>query len=645
MHIPDAMISPATCAVAGVAMAPAWWYSARRLRLDLDTRQAPFLAMASAFCFVLQMFNVPVIGGTTAHPVGSVMVAILLGPWAAIMAASVALLVQALFFGDGGVLAWGANSFTMALGMPLVGYAAYRAVAAGRCSARRRAVAAFVAGYLGANIAALLTAIILGIQPAVSHDAAGRALYFPFDLRVTVPALVIPHLAVVGLIEGAITAFALRFAHAGGLVGTEGSTDAGSRVNLKPGWVALALLVAMAPLGLLATGEAWGEWDQATLSKMAGYTPSMGARVEQQGWKGFNLLPDYNAERGPAAYIASGLAGGAVALLLGLGIAAAVGRRRGPPPDDGPTPPSGGGASGTGKLPEWLLTDQGSDDPPVAERRRGADFLERSLTGISGAAADTLRLEEWSRIAGPVQALDPRAKVIGLGVLLVGCACARSWASVAAMAALVVALSLLSGAPPLRIWARAGLGTVMFSAAGILPAAFSLDRTAPALLVLLHDPYLSITAHGLSYVALAGTRVLLCLVGVSVVVSCTRWQLLLRGLGALGAPRSLTVVLEMTYRYTAVILATLQEMLTARRSRTPGTTPAGRGRQYLGAVAAVLIWKSLQLTDDIHAAMVSRGWRGEFVTGERLRLAPMDWAWLAGVGGATAASLLLGAQT
>jgi cobalt/nickel transport system permease protein len=624
-------------------MAPAWWYSARRLRLDLDTRQAPFLAMASAFCFVLQMFNVPVIGGTTAHPVGAVMVAILLGPWAAIMAASVALLVQALFFGDGGVLAWGANSFTMAFAMPLVGYAAYRAIAAGRCSARRRAVAAFVSGYLGANMAALLTAILLGIQPAVSHDAAGRALYFPFDLRVTVPALMIPHLAVVGLIEGAITAFALRFAQAGGLVGDEGSTEAGSHVSLKPGWIALALLVALAPLGLLATGEAWGEWDQATLSKMAGYTPSMYARVEKHGWKGFNLLPDYNSGRGPGAYIASGLAGGAVALLLGLGMAVALKRRRALPPDGGPNPPTGGGPS-AGKLPDWLLADQGGDDPPAAERRRGADFVERSLTGISGAGADSLRLEEWSRLPGPIQALDPRAKVVGLGLVLVGCACAGSWASVAIMAALVAALSLLSGAPPLRIWARAGLGTAMFSAAGILPAAFSLDRGAPAMLVLLSDPYVSITAHGLSYVALATSRVLLCLVGVSVVVSCTRWQLLLRGLGALGAPRSLTVVLEMTYRYTAVILATLHEMLTARRSRTPGATPPGKGRQYLGAVAAVLIWKSLKLTDDIHAAMVSRGWRGDFVTGEKLRLAPADWAWLAGVGGVTTASLLLGTQ-
>ena len=67
------------------------------------------------------MFNVPVPDGTTAHAVGAVLVAVLLGPWAAVIAVSVALAIQALFFGDGGVLAFGANCFNMAVVMPLVG--------------------------------------------------------------------------------------------------------------------------------------------------------------------------------------------------------------------------------------------------------------------------------------------------------------------------------------------------------------------------------------------------------------------------------------------------------------------------------------------------------------------------------------------
>ena len=90
----------------------------------------PLLALGSAYCFLVMMFNVPIPDGTTAHAVGAVLVACLLGPWAAVIAVSIALLIQALFFGDGGVLAFGANTFNMAFVMPMVGYGVY--LAAGR---------------------------------------------------------------------------------------------------------------------------------------------------------------------------------------------------------------------------------------------------------------------------------------------------------------------------------------------------------------------------------------------------------------------------------------------------------------------------------------------------------------------------------
>ncbi len=72
------------------------------------------------------MFNLPAPGGTSAHAVGAVLIAILLGPWASCLAVSVALAMQALLFGDGGILAFGANAFCMAVVMPFVGYAVYK---------------------------------------------------------------------------------------------------------------------------------------------------------------------------------------------------------------------------------------------------------------------------------------------------------------------------------------------------------------------------------------------------------------------------------------------------------------------------------------------------------------------------------------
>ncbi|MBV8161371.1 MAG: cobalt transporter CbiM, partial [Acidimicrobiia bacterium] len=150
MHIPDGYLSPTTCATFYGASVPIWVTAGRRVRGVVKSRYVPLVAIGAAYCFVVMMFNVPIPDGTTAHAVGAVLVAVLLGPWAAVVAVSTALLIQAVFFGDGGVLALGANCFNMAIVMPFVGYGVYRLLA-GRTplTSRRRAVAAGVGGYLG----------------------------------------------------------------------------------------------------------------------------------------------------------------------------------------------------------------------------------------------------------------------------------------------------------------------------------------------------------------------------------------------------------------------------------------------------------------------------------------------------------------
>src|ERR1700738_1937072 len=129
MHIPDGVLSPSTSAVVGAAMLPLWTVAGRQVHKSLGTRQVPMLALGAAFCFSIMMFNIPALGGTTAHPVAGTLLAVLLGPWAALIGISVALAIQALFFADGGLLAYGANCFTMAFVLPFVGYSVYRLVA------------------------------------------------------------------------------------------------------------------------------------------------------------------------------------------------------------------------------------------------------------------------------------------------------------------------------------------------------------------------------------------------------------------------------------------------------------------------------------------------------------------------------------
>ena len=210
--MPDGYLGPQTYAAAYVAAAPFWAIASRKVSRTLRSRQVPYLALGAAFSFVIMMFNVPIPGGTTGHAVGAVLVAALLGPWAACIAVSVTLIVQALLFGDGGITAIGANCLNMAVIMPFVGYGVYRLIA-GRSGAesRRRWIGAAIGGYVGLNAAALAAAIEFGIQPLIAHDAAGHALYAPYPLGVAIAAMVIPHLLVFGFVEAAVTGLVVAY--------------------------------------------------------------------------------------------------------------------------------------------------------------------------------------------------------------------------------------------------------------------------------------------------------------------------------------------------------------------------------------------------------------------------------------------------
>jgi cobalt/nickel transport system permease protein len=91
MHIPDGYLSPQTCAVGYAVALPFWVTASRRVTKIVRNRSVPLLAVLSAICFLVMMFNVPIPDGTTAHAVGASLVAVLLGPWAAVIAVSVAL--------------------------------------------------------------------------------------------------------------------------------------------------------------------------------------------------------------------------------------------------------------------------------------------------------------------------------------------------------------------------------------------------------------------------------------------------------------------------------------------------------------------------------------------------------------------------
>lgn len=272
MHIPDGYLSPSTCALLYGASVPFWYAAVARVKRMLNTRLVPLLAVASAFCFVIMMFNIPLPGGTTGHAVGVGAAVVVLGPWASMLSLSIALLIQALFFGDGGITTLGANCFNMAIVGSLVAHLVYRVVAGRTVLTPRRTMAAAMAGYAAINASALLTACELGIQPLFFKDASGAPLYAPYSLHVAIPAMMIGHLTFAGLAEffvsGGVVAYLQRTSPS--LLEQSFSGRLGEDARLRPPrsgwrptgplWIRLALLMLFTPLGILAAGTAWGEW-------------------------------------------------------------------------------------------------------------------------------------------------------------------------------------------------------------------------------------------------------------------------------------------------------------------------------------------------------------------------------------------------
>ena len=157
MHIPDNYLSPATCAVMAAAMAPVWAKSIKKVKEEVSKTKMPLLGIGAAFSFLMMMFNVPLPGGTTGHAVGGTLLAILIGPYAACISISVALLIQALFFGDGGILAYGANAFNMAFVLPFLGYFIYKFIKDRIKTEKGEYIGIVLGSYIGINMAALFT--------------------------------------------------------------------------------------------------------------------------------------------------------------------------------------------------------------------------------------------------------------------------------------------------------------------------------------------------------------------------------------------------------------------------------------------------------------------------------------------------------
>ena len=192
MHIPDNFLSPPVWGTLDCVAAPAVALVSRRAQKSADTSQLPLLGVLGAFVFAAQMVNFPVGIGTSGHLVGGTLLACIIGPWAAALVMTSILVIQALVFQDGGVLALGANIINMALLGVLAGYLPARVLSRTRWSS--------FGVFLGGTCSVLVSGLLALSELMTSGIRMSSAM-------VQISLLVF---AVNALVEGAITLSALR---------------------------------------------------------------------------------------------------------------------------------------------------------------------------------------------------------------------------------------------------------------------------------------------------------------------------------------------------------------------------------------------------------------------------------------------------
>jgi len=195
MHIPDGFLDPKTALTAAAVSTVGVALAMPRVRQQLPPRKVPLLGLTAAFVFAAQMLNFPVGVGASGHLVGSTLVAVLLGPAAAIVVLTTVVLVQCFLFADGGVTALGANIFNLALLASCTGYATFRLVH--RCFRDARGL------IFGAAFGAWISIVLAAISCAGQLSLSGAVRW-----TTAFPALTTIHM-LIGLGEGLITALVL----------------------------------------------------------------------------------------------------------------------------------------------------------------------------------------------------------------------------------------------------------------------------------------------------------------------------------------------------------------------------------------------------------------------------------------------------
>jgi cobalt/nickel transport system permease protein len=269
-----------------------------------------------------------------------------------------------------------------------------------------------------------------------------------------------------------------------------------------------------------------------------------------------------------------------------------------------------------------------------------AAFLDKTLRAVAHVAEQTLFSEAFARRRGLLQSLDARIKLFSLFFLIMVASLARTPQVLWLLCATGLGLAALSRVPLWFFIKRVWLFVPLFSAVIVLPALFNIITPGDPLWVVLRldqahswGPYtipreIVVTRQGLWGAVIFVSRVAASVSFAVLLTLTTRWERIFAGLRALLVPRIFVMTLSMTERYLFVFLRLVQDMYRGRKSRTIRPLSSAAERGWIASRIGVTFKRSVELSNDIYRAMLSRGYQGDMAMLDRFHAGVADYLWV-----------------
>jgi cobalt/nickel transport system permease protein len=270
-------------------------------------------------------------------------------------------------------------------------------------------------------------------------------------------------------------------------------------------------------------------------------------------------------------------------------------------------------------------------------------FLDKTLLAIARTAEQSLFSERYANRRGLLQSLDIRFQIFTFLLILVLISFLHDPRSLWLVYAASLALAAWSRVPLWFFVKRVWLFVPLFTAAIVLPAMLNIVTPGEPVLVLVElsrdyawGPYtipreIAVTRQGVWGGVVIVSRVAASVSFAVLFTMTRRWADIFAGLRAFFVPRVFVMTLSMTERYLFVFLRLIQDMYRARKSRTIRPGSAAFERTWIASRIGVTFRKSVEMSEDVYRAMLSRGFHGEFRAVDRFRSGPADYLWLTAV--------------